>query len=112
MSFIYKQHDDYSSPFDSSRCAANVAWGGRSVSFHQCERNKKLKPDQDGNLWCWQHHPDYIKEKREKEEAKWEQEKESQNAKWRRQRAMRNACEGVPTEMLETIKVKYLLNLR
>ena len=40
------------SPEDATRCVAEVAYGGRSVRFHQCYRKRGHGP---GGLYCKQH---------------------------------------------------------
>jgi len=52
MSFEYRPHGLFASPFDPERCKASVHGAYRELRFHQCRR----KPWKDG--WCKQHHPD------------------------------------------------------
>jgi hypothetical protein len=61
MPLKYSQHNQYSPEFNPERCAASVPIGGRTPGFYQCQRSIKLKKDSDGDLWCWQHHPDAKK---------------------------------------------------
>lgn len=107
MSFIYKQHSRWEPEFNPAYCFASVFDNMRS---HQCQRDKNLKADSDGNLWCWQHHPDYVQKKRDDEKARWHKEDVIKKKRWRRSAAEKAACDGVPTDVLETIKVKDLLN--
>ena len=47
-----------------TRCRKGVSEGGRGVGFFQCSRKGKY-PDDEGILWCKQHHPDTLAAKKE-----------------------------------------------
>lgn len=94
MAFIY------TAAFVDGRCSASVSsstgWGS-----HQCSRDGKY-PDEDGNLWCKQHHPDTVKAKLEAEDKKRESENEALRKKWDRETAEKEFCAGVSTEYLQS----------
>lgn len=108
MTFIYRPHNELSTPFDNKRCAASVAQGGRMTGFYQCQRKGKYE-DNKGNLWCRQHHPDTVKKRREDMEGEWAAEQERKERIWRRRAAETSACKGVPTDVLENIRVVDIL---
>ena len=100
MPFIYKPRNTFDTAFVDGRCSASVSssagWGS-----HQCARDGKY-PDEDGNLWCKQHHPDTVKTKREAEDKKRESENEAMQKKWVRETAEKEFCARVSTEYLQS----------
>jgi len=71
----YKPRDLYALPLNPDRCKASVPYGGRSVSFHQCQR----APWKDE--WCKQHHPDTEAERRKQSEEEYQRKLE--HSPWR-----------------------------
>jgi len=74
---------------------------------HQCVRTKTV--ERNGEWYCWQHDPERTarkeQERREASEARW---KRITN-QTQRTAAERAACEGVPTDVLEKVRVADLL---
>ena len=105
MRHIYKPHTKYEAPFDPKRCAQNVFSGYRG---HQCERNGKY-PDEDGVLWCKQHHPDTAQKKKDEWERKFNAEQMASSAKWERRDAEDKFCHGVSTEFLKENSLSDIL---
>ena len=105
MRHIYKPHTKYEASFDPKRCAQNVFSGYRG---HQCERNGKY-PDEDGALWCKQHHPDAVQKKKDERERKFAAEQMASSAKWERQDAEDKFCHGVSTEFLKDNSLSDIL---
>ena len=66
----------------SERCSKIVP--GAGWYRHDCSR--KATVERDGKWWCWQHDPEYVAEKRRKEEEKWEVDSKKRSANWARER--------------------------
>ncbi len=78
--------------------------------WHQHYCNKTIVKEINGKWYCKIHDPDYVKKKGDARKAKWDEENRKSNESCRRKSAVEKACEGVPTEVLETLKLKELLN--
>ena len=83
-------------------------WGG--FHGHQCRITKNIVM-RDGQPYCRIHDPVREKTKRQERQEKWDEENKKQREARRRLQVMHQACEGVPTGVLEKIKVKDLLNI-
>lgn len=95
---------------DKKRCegtAADVSI--RITQFYQCTRNATVKVG--GKWYCWQHDPAYKKKKESERDAKWDREWEAKQEGWRRRDAEQEACRGVPTDILEEVRVVDLLEV-
>ena len=82
------------------RCSARILDSG---GWHHYQCQKKATVERDGKLYCTIHDPEYIKAKREKQEAEWEAERIRKNAQWARQKALVAATEGLTTEELQAL---------
>lgn len=93
---------------DDLRCSKNIFSGARwDFGGHQCPNKAVI--ESDGKPYCKIHDPEYEKAKKKAQEKKWDIQMKIDDEKWRRKSAIEKACEGVPTEVLEKIKVKDLL---
>ncbi len=94
---------------EKKQCCVQVYPKERWGAFygHICDRNATI--ERDGKHYCTIHDPVRTEKKAEERDKKWEEERKLRNEKWRRDKAMATACEDVPTEVLEKIKVKDLL---
>ena len=93
----------------NERCCKHIFTGERwDFSGHQCSRKGII--EKDGKLYCKIHDPEAEQKRRKEQQEKWDAERKVENAKRRRKSAIEKACEGVPTEVLEQIKVRDLLN--
>ncbi len=79
----------------------------RFTHYYPCSRRGTV--ERDAKWYCWQHDPEYIERKKKEREDKWKRKWAREKESWRRKDAERNACKGVPTEILENINVKSLL---
>lgn len=112
--FLWTPHWGYER-LDLERCRASVPEGGRSVGFRQCGRSGKYPlaagdgktniKDEDGNnvMFCKQHHPSTIAERKARQEAQWEAERLVQDEKYRRQDAIRKFIGYVKTDTIENL---------
>ena len=104
----YKPRDLYASPLNPDRCKASVPYGGRSVSFHQCQR----APWKDG--WCKQHHPDTEAERRKQSEERYQQKRTlsplSQLTRAYEEIARQKRLVGELTEVLDAILDAQIAN--
>lgn len=74
-------------PYDPDRCAYQVI-EERGVG-HQCQRRSKL------GIWCYQHHPDAIQERRDKAAAKYFEEVEASMRPHNKLKAYRRALRAI-----------------
>lgn len=78
------------------------------MGFHQCQREGKYRDD-EGNLWCKQHHPDTVKARGEAQEKKWKEDQNKREKIWKREAAEKKFCSGVSTEFLQANSLQQLL---
>jgi hypothetical protein len=90
---------------NDSRCKKTVYPNEQWGAFHPHQCNRKVWKDE----YCKQHHPDTVKERRDKRNKVWEEKFKTMKDADRRFRAMVKACESVDTNTLEKISVQDLL---
>lgn len=88
-------------------CNAKAHGEYRDVRMHPCSRKGTV--ERDGRWYCWQHDPVRVAEEEEKRRAIWAARAIKRDEYYRRKAAVYKACEGVSTEVLETISVADLL---
>ena len=95
---------------DKIQCSKQVYPNDRFGSFHghQCTITKNIVM-RDGKPYCKIHDPVKEAAKQKERQGKWDEENKKEKENYRRQRAMVQACQGVSTEILETIKVEDLI---
>lgn len=93
----------------TKRCCKTVYPNERYGSFHGHQCSNKGVIERNGKLYCTIHDPVRVDKQDKERQKKWDEIIKQRQAQWRRDRAMQLACEGVPTEVLEKIKVKDLL---
>lgn len=94
---------------DKIQCSKKVYPNDRWGSFHGHQCRLKAVVQRDGKSYCRIHDPVKEESKRQERQKKWDEEWEKRREERRRQLVMIKACEDVPTEVLEKIKVKELL---
>ena len=64
----------YAAAVDLKCCRASVHSGGRDVAFYQCSRKGRYEGELEGGkyLFCKQHHPDTVEEKKAAQQAAWD----------------------------------------
>lgn len=79
-----------------NKCARAVPDGGRSPTFHQCNRKPKVTRTVKGKEYgfCATHDPVALNEKYLQRQAKWEREWKETQAKWDYNTAMEKAHEA------------------
>ena len=92
-----------------ARCSTKVSGGGTWGCFHQhqCPHNAVI--ERDGRSFCKIQDPVEVEKRRNERDKKWSNQWTKEKEDLRRLQVMHKACEDVPTEILETIKVKDLL---
>ena len=92
------------------RCVQKVNGEGQWGSFHrhQCKRRGKIV--RDGLLYCKQHDPVAVSAKNEESMKDYRKKLAINKACLHRAKVERDACEGVPTAVLEDIRIVDLLN--
>jgi len=85
----------------SEQCCERVWQGYR---WGKCLRTATVERD---GWYCWQHDPEYVARQAQKQREQWS----AEEAKITRRAAEAAACESVPTDVLETVRVAELLTL-
>lgn len=66
-------------PYIEGRCCESVWEKGRGALSYQCKRENGFGPE---GLYCKQHDPAAIEEKRKKQSEKWDRELDIERTKW------------------------------
>ena len=82
------------------QCSQRVS-DSTGLYYHQC--HKKAVVEREGRLYCKVHNPEYIKEKRRKEQEKYNKEQDERQEEYARHDALEKATEGLTTEELERL---------
>jgi hypothetical protein len=90
-------------------CSVTVYPTDRFGSFHGYQCHKKATVEREGKKYCKIHDPVIVQQRREERYKKWDADNKISQEKFRRTQAMIKACEDVPTEVLEKIKIKDLI---
>lgn len=86
------------------RCSALV-WDRNTWRYVSCSRKGTIQ--RNGEWYCWQHDPEVKKKRDEKRERRYLGEQEEMHRKW----AALKVCNGVSTEILESLPKGELARL-
>ena len=84
---------------DPTGCQETI-YGERGF-FHQCQNKPKVT--RDGKLYCRIHDPEYITEKRQKDQAKWDKEWAEKRQRWALEDERERATEGLTLDELRQV---------
>ena len=88
-------------PEDTTKCIKTI-WGGPCSHGRQCSRKRGYG---EGGLYCKQHDPENVEQKRVLEQEKYEAESKARQDKYDRRRFMSKLAEGIPTEEISKYKL-------
>lgn len=90
------------------RCVEIVHNGGRTVSFHPCERHGAVV--RDGKWYCKQHDPVAVRQRRDVADAKFRAEYAASERASRRQQLLLKLADGITLEQLEAGVVRVVVD--
>ena len=88
------------------QCSGEVFGPGGVSRMFPCGRDASVT--RDGNRWCWQHDPEYVQRKQLEAKERWRKDDAERAAYYHRKQVETTACDGIPTEVLESGLLKRL----